>query len=73
MTGGGKRRKKKKPEARLAKSVRMITEQKHSSVHNALKATRFTSEKCRELKKKKKKTNPNQKWKRGYFTKLIFN
>lgn len=54
MTGGGKRRKKKKPEARLAKSVRMITEQKHSSVHNALKATRFTSEKCRELKKKKK-------------------
>lgn len=53
MTGGGKRR-RKKTEARLAKSVRMITEQKHSSVHNALKATRFTSEKCRELKKKKK-------------------
>lgn len=43
--GGGK--------TRIAKSVRMITEQKYSSVHNVLKATRFTLERdmyCREPK-----------------------
>lgn len=55
--GGGK--------TRIAKSVRMITEQKYSSVHNVLKATRFTLERetC---------TVGNQNWNQGYFTELIF-
>lgn len=58
----GRRKEEEGEKTRIAKSVRMIIKQKYSSVHNVLKATRFTLE----------RRVGNQNWNRGYFIKLIF-